>query len=391
MTAAVHQEKPSILFLGSQMATGGAQHLLLEQARWFHQRGHRVVAAYFYDKEGHYEVWREQAPYPLINLNGWRKEKSLVNGLRLTRALIQLYFFLKKEKFTVVETFTHSANILGLPLAWAAKIPVRIASHHGRFEGLTSLQERFHRVIINSGLATRMVAVSSCVAELATEKEHINPNKITVIRNGIDMSVEVNLDEEERISLRQSLGVGTKDFLIITVGRLVNQKGHVYLLEAMAEVIKHFPHTKLVIAGNGPLQATLVAKARTLQIEKSVHFAGNRGDVPYLLSIGDCFVLSSLWEGLPIALLEAMRAGLAIIATKVEGITEVITDGINGLLVPAADARALAQSIMRIISDDVARERIGRQGRTEVMRTYSYERMCEEYATLFQRELEARG
>ena len=79
MTAVSRQDKASILFLGSQMAIGGAQHLLLEQARWFHQRGYRVAAAFFYDKEGLYDIWRKDLPFPLINLDGWRKEKSLAN------------------------------------------------------------------------------------------------------------------------------------------------------------------------------------------------------------------------------------------------------------------------------------------------------------------------
>jgi glycosyltransferase involved in cell wall biosynthesis len=163
------------------------------------------------------------------------------------------------------------------------------------------------------------------------------------------------------------------------------------LLEAMAEVLKQFPNTALVIAGDGPLRAFLEDKARAMDIEASVHFAGNRGDVPCLLSIADCFVLSSLWEGLPIALLEAMRAGLPIIATNVDGTREVIENGVNGLLVPAADVKNLAHSIIRLMSDDVLRQRIGMEGRAEVLREYGYDRMCEEYRALFQRELEARG
>ena len=383
MNEKIAPQKFPILFLGSQIAVGGAQHLLLSKSRWFHERGYPVIAAFFYDKEGLYDLWRRESPFPLINLQGWNKKRSPINVFRLLRALFRLYWLIRENRFTVVETFTHQSNLLGLPLAWAAGVPVRFASHHGRVANFPPWLIGVHSGIVNLGIATGMIAVSTRMCELAVKEEGIKPDRITVIPNGIDISTEVLLDEQERLSYRQSLGVSPGDFLILSVGRLVHPKGHRYLLEAMPGVLKRFPHTVLVIAGDGPLRESLEAEAQTLQIEQSVRFAGSRKDVPRLLRLADCFVMASLSEGLPVALLEAMWAGLPVIATNAEGIGEVIVDGENGLLVPTADSSALGQAIQRIMSDEALRERLGREGKAQVANKFSIDHMCKQYESLF--------
>lgn len=388
MNEKIAPQKFPIMFLGSQIAVGGAQHLLLSKSRWFHERGYPVIAAFFYDKEGLYDLWREEAPFPLINLQGWSKKRSPVNVFRLLRALFRLYFLIRENRFTVVETFTHHANLLGLPVAWAARVPVRFASHHGHVVNFPSWLIGIHSGIVNLGIATGMIAVSTQMCELAVKEEGIKPERITVIPNGIDISNEVVLDEEERHFYRQELGVNPEDFLVLNVGRLVPPKGHHYLLEAMPEVLKRYPQTVLVMAGDGPLREGLEAKAQALQIGQSVRFAGSRNDVPRLLGLADCFVMSSLSEGLPVALLEAMWAGLPVIATNAAGIGEVIADSENGLLVPTADSKALGQAIQRLISDEVLRERLGREGKIQVANKFSIDHMCKQYESLFLQKFE---
>jgi len=133
------------------------------------------------------------------------------------------------------------------------------------------------------------------------------------------------------------MGFQAADRLFVTVGRLATQKGHSYLLEAIARVVNEFPNAKFLFAGDGPLRAELETRVDALNIRNYVWFLGIRNDIPLLLSMCDGFILPSLWEGLPIALLEAMYAGLPVIATDVEGVDEIIKDGENGLLVPPAD------------------------------------------------------
>lgn len=380
---------PSILFLGSQMTVAGAQHILLAQARWFHERGHRVVVAFFYDLDGLHNKWQGEAPFKVINLDAWQKVGGLKNGFRLTSGLIRLNALLWREKFSVVETFTHHANILGLPLAWLARVPSRIASHHGTVDEFPDWLERIHRMIINYGIATDMVAVSEQVRQQAINQERIHPDRITVITNGINIPFETRISEKEKDLLRHSIKVNQDEFLFLTVGRLRKQKGHTYLLDAIPEVLASFPNTVFAFAGEGHLREELESRVKELRITDSVRFLAIRSDIPNLLQVADGFVLSSLWEGLPVALLEAMAAGLPVVATKVEGVEDVIFDSYNGLLIPPADSGALSQAIISLLSNEELRIRLGNAGKALVKEKYTIDRMCEQYEVLFQHSLKS--
>ncbi len=381
-------ELPSILFLGSQMTVAGAQHILLTQARWFHERGYQVVVAFFYDLDGLHKKWQEETPFKVINLDAWKKHGGFKNGFRLFLGLTRLYKLLRAGKFSIVETFTHHANILGLPLAWLAGVPGRIASHHGTVDDFPGWLEHIHRMIINYGVATHMVAVSEQVRQQAIKQERIHPDCITVITNGINIPSETGISQEVRDSCRQSINVKQEEFLFLTVGRLRKQKGHIYLLNALPEVLDSFPNTVFAFAGEGNLHEELVTRAKELNMMDAVRFLGIRSDIPALLQVADGFVLPSLWEGLPVALLEAMAAGLPVVGTRVEGVEDVITDSYNGLLVPPADSKALSEAIIRLLSNRELRSRLGNAGEILVKENYTIDKMCEQYAMLFRYSLE---
>ena len=132
----------SILFLGTQMAVGGAQKVLLDQAGWFHARGHRVTAAFFYDRDSLREKWQAEFPFPVLSLSGFDKGRGILqNGFSILGGLARLWTLLRRERFDVIETFTHDSNTLALPLAWAAGTPVRIASHHGIVAGIEDVED----------------------------------------------------------------------------------------------------------------------------------------------------------------------------------------------------------------------------------------------------------
>jgi len=154
------------------------------------------------------------------------------------------------------------------------------------------------------------------------------------------------------------------DALVVgTIGRLNEQKGHRYLLEAAPALLASRPRARLVIVGDGDLMASLKTQAAALRVADRVTFAGHRTDVPDLLGALDVFCISSTYEGTPLALFEAMAAGKAIVSTAVDGCREVLEDGVTGLLVPPRDSAALAAALGRVLDDALLRRSLGEEAR----------------------------
>ena len=380
--------KLSILLVGTQMALGGAQRLLLDQARWFHAHGHRVAAAFLYDKEGLGPEWQRDLEFPLRTLSGIGSSTNpLKRAGGLVSGLFRLWNMLRDTKFDVVEAFTYDSNLLSLPMAWLAGVPVRIATHHGIIEGSPRLIERLHTGLVNSGMASILVNVSRKVLEQAAAAG-IRRDRMTVIPNGIPAG---SARTQSAHAARSELGVGTDDILIVSVGRLMYQKGHEYLIQAMQQVIPEWSQAKAVIFGEGPLRAQLVTLIDRLGLRGSVQLAGNRTDIGRFLASADIFVLPSRWEGLPVALLEAMDSGLPVVATRVEGVEEVIRNESEGLLVPPEDARALAESLRRLLPDPALRKAMGAGGRARMRDSYTIDIMCDKYLALMENLLQRRS
>ncbi|MBM3145132.1 MAG: glycosyltransferase family 4 protein [Chloroflexi bacterium] len=374
----------SILLLGTQITVGGAQKVLLSQAQWFHARGHSVTAAFFYDKDNLRVQWASDNPFPVIDLGAWHPQRSRsLNLLLLLRGLFRLWDLLRSKKIEVIETFTPDSNILGLLIARIAGVPVRIATHHGYIEGAYSWTNKLHGWMINKGFAQRLVAVSDRVRRIAIAEEGIHPEKVVVILNGIAPITSNTPRAKIRHRIHNALGMKADSLLVLTVGRVTVQKGHTFLLDAIPKVLERFPNTVFAIAGEGHLRDVLKDKAAQLGVAGSTHFLGARSDIPDLLFAADVFVLPSLWEGLPLALLEAMSAGLPVVATRVEGVESMIVDGENGLLIPSEDVEMLSSALIKMIDDAEARARYGDRNRTLIEERYTIERMCERYEDLF--------
>lgn len=373
-----------ILFLGSQMEVAGAQRLLLSQARWFHARGYPVQAVFFYDKQGLAQEWQARHDFPVLSLDAWKyRGFFLANGLRLLGGLLRLFRLLRGSSKAIV-AFTPHSNVLSMPLAWLAGVPVRVATHHGQIEGASFLLARAQSMLVNSSLTSALVAVSSQVREMLVEREDILAERVVVIENGIE-SLEIDaFSSEEKKSLRAELGMRGKATLLLTVGRLSVSKGHTVLLKAIAQIAPQIPNALFAFAGEGALRAQLQEEAARLGIAQRVRFLGVREDVPQLLLAADIFVQPSLWEGLSLAMLEALLSGTPVLATRVEGVVDVIEEGRTGLLVPPGDVDALAAAILRLAQDADLRKRLGRAGRAHAQTQYSVERMCQQYEALIQ-------
>jgi len=370
------------------MALGGAQRLLLDQAAWLSEHGVRVSAAFFYDKQGLSEIWKREAQFPVLTLSKIKATEGLLaKTAGLATAFVSLWGVLRRGRFDVVEAFTYDSNLLALPLAWLAGVPVRIATHHGIIEGFPGILESLHTVIINSGIANKIVNVSRKVMQQAAASG-IRLENMTVIPNGIPAT---RTSAGARPKMRASLGLSDEDILLISVGRLVYQKGHEYLIAAMPQVIRESPAVRAVVCGEGPLRAQLEAQIKRLEVSESIRLLGNQRHISSYLAAADIFVLPSRWEGLPVALLEAMDAALPVVATRVEGVEEAIEDGAQGILVPPEDTRRLSEAICRLIGRPAERQRMGLAGRATVRDAYTIEIMSEKYLALMQSLLQRAG
>jgi len=206
-----------------------------------------------------------------------------------------------------------------------------------------------------------------------------------LISNGVELPPRDAFTPDERQNLRDALGLDSAGELVIAVGRLTRQKGHMILLEAIPAVLESHPHTVFALVGDGPLRQELENQAVNLGIEKSVRFLGTREDVYALLYAADLFVLPSLSEGLPMALLEAMGMGLPVIASDLDGIASVLENGRHGLLIPPGEVKSLSLSLISLLSDAALRAQLAEEGCRLVRAQYTLERMCADYENLFVR------
>ena len=268
----------------------------------------------------------------------------------------------------------------GIVAAALARVRARVASAQlfvemPRLRGI-DLQ---HAVISRS--LHRHIAVSRHVAWRLHDRFDVPGERIAVIPNAVTLAPPAPRDA----ALRARVLLGQRAPLVLTVARLDAQKGVAYLLDAAAEV----PDAIFVIAGEGPERATLEARASALGIAHRVRFLGHRRDVPPLLAIADLFVLPSLWEGLPLSVLEAMAAGVPVVATRIGGTDELVRDGETGTLAPPENGPALAEAIRAALYDRERVLRMAAAARALVEREHSSAVMVSATSALYE-ELLAR-
>jgi len=245
------------------------------------------------------------------------------------------------------------AFLLGVPTVVTQQLYVQLPS---RSEAWT---EKLVSLVVG-----RYLAVSRHVQRLMQERVLL-PRRVEVVPNAVRIASVPIMEADDR--LRRQLPGAFERAVVLTLARLDEQKGLLTLVRAAAYV----PDARFVIAGEGPQRPQLEALIRSLGLHDRVHLLGHRPDVAGLLTACDVFVLPSRFEGLPVALLEAMAAGRPVIATDIGGTDEIVRHEDTGLLVPADDAGALAAAITRVLSDPVLARRIGAAGRERVLQEYS--------------------
>jgi glycosyltransferase involved in cell wall biosynthesis len=240
-----------------------------------------------------------------------------------------------------------------------------------------------------SRLTDGAIAVSGSTRDFLVRQRFVPRERVRVIWNGAPLDEFAPPSPETALALRDELGLPRDALVFGTIGRLNAQKGHAHLLDAAARVLARHADARLLVVGDGDLAQPLRERAHALGIAPRTVFAGHRTDVPGLLGVLDVFCLSSLYEGTPLALFEAMAAGKAIVSTAVDGCREVLAEGETALLVPPADPDALAAGLDRVLSDAQLRAGLAARARA-ASRRYDVA-ACVEAMQAFYDELLARG
>jgi len=245
------------------------------------------------------------------------------------------------------------------------------------------------RLKIYSFLESRIMRYVQAVVAVSDEiKENIvktvvNPAKVRVIFNGIEVEKWQKDTSFDCLDYRKSLGLRYDSHIIGLFGRLYAQKGHKYIFQTLSQLQNK--KIELICVGDGPLKGELQQLARQLDIADRVHFLGFRKDVQNLLELTDLFVMPSLDEGLPMAMLEAMAMEKTVIATSVGAIPCVIENGLDGVLISSGSVEDLTVAVKNLIDDDCQRKMIGRNARSKVMSKYSSIVMSRQYCEIYRR------
>jgi glycosyltransferase involved in cell wall biosynthesis len=291
----------------------------------------------------------------------------------------KMWQVLRRLKPHILHTHLPEACWYGLPAGRLAGVPVRIGhlqNVHRYWPIKLRLLDRAASIF-----ATKSVACSEAVRQFYQNELSYSAAKLEVVCNSVDLKRFHALPD--RSEARRLLGFPRDALIAICVAALDEQKGHRYLLEAILKVRAALPETLLLLVGDGSLRQKLEQDVQSRELTSTVRFLGRRTDIPLLLAASDLFVLPSLWEGFGIVLTEAGATGLPTVATDVDGIPEVINDGVTGILVPPANGELLAEAILTLLHDPARRIEMGTRARQFVRERFSISQIARDMELLY--------
>jgi glycosyltransferase involved in cell wall biosynthesis len=349
---------------------GGTERQMTELIRRLDRERFDVRVACFQ----HEGAWLPQveacAPVTAFPIRGFARPGTLARAAEFAR-------WCRGHRIAILQTCDFYANTFALPAAALAGVPVRIGSRRELNPDKSARQIALQRQAYRCAHA---VVANSRAAERQLQSEGIPRDRIRIIPNGVSA---------DRFS--PPMPSGRPVTTVLTVANLRAEKAHEVLLAAAAHLRSRHPHLHFVIAGDGPRAAELRTLAATLGVETQVTFLGHREDVPALLAAADVFVLPSRSEAFPNGAVEAMAAGVPVIASRVGGLVDLVDDGRTGLLVTPDDPAALAAALESLVLSPARAAALGASAREEVSRRYSFDRMVRGFEDLYLSHLQTAG
>ncbi|MFH0896368.1 MAG: glycosyltransferase [Bacteroidota bacterium] len=345
----------NILYVIWSLGLGGAEQVVINLAKGLDKTKFQPFVCCLNDEGQFADVLKKEG----IQVFALTKARGLDFSV-----IPKLVKIIKENNIQIVHTHLWGANFWGRMAAKSASVPVVITEHNVD-EWKSPLHFLIDRFLFKK--TDCFIAVSAAVRSFYSAKLRVPAEKIKVVYNGIQAN-ESQGHKVTKSQVKASLGIKDDEKVIAIIGRLVSQKGHEFFLKAFARLVSSrlsledasrepfrqglASKVKALIVGDGPLKNSLQSTVHSQQLEEKVKFLGLRKDVPEILSITDILVLSSTREGLPMILLEAMAAGVIVVATRVGGTPEVVEDGVNGYLVESGDVEGLRRKIEYVLKAD---------------------------------------
>ncbi|WP_219835803.1 glycosyltransferase [Paenibacillus sp. R14(2021)] len=303
--------------------------------------------------------------------------------------LFSLFRLMRKEKPHIVHAYMFHADFSSRIFGRLARVPIIISSIRNENIG-GRLRERL--LGVTKHMADCVTAVCKAAGERQVKQGAVSKQQLQILYNGVEMGRFAPPPSETLSHLRGELGIPARHFVYITVGRMVEQKNHLGLLESFASVVRDYPDSTLVIAGDGKLRPRIEARVTELGLQGHVRCLGVRQDIPQLLHMSDAFVLSSNWEGFPNVVLEAMASGKPVVATQTGGVAELVDDGETGYVVAPDNPAAMTAGLLKLAAlSSLDRSQMGNRALVTVKERFTLERTLEQTVELYDSLLRRKG
>lgn len=300
------------------------------------------------------------------------------SNARPKQSLWNSFFYFLRERPDIVHFNLTWPTFCRYPLLMAKMLHLNFFLTENSVPGKLQLEKYdiFYKKLAYSGVK-KAIAVSYENKQNLVNIFGLPEEKITVIHPGVDVNRFQNLDSSKLRKIKEELQIPEDALVLTTIGRLHPEKGHQYLIKASKIVLSQFKDVIFLVVGEGELRDELQEMCNSLGLEDNFRYAGRRKEIPEILGLTDIFVLPSLFEGLPLVILEAMAAGKPVIASNISGIPEAVIDGATGILVPSQNEKELAGAIVDLLTNPIKRESMGEKGKERASKYFSHKRMIE--------------